>query len=193
MNSVCVYCGSSPGRRPLYAEAARDLAEALVARDLTLVYGGASVGIMGTVADAVLERGGRVIGVIPQALHDKEVAHHGLTELLVTESMHARKLAMAERADAFVALPGGIGTLEELFEMWTWAQLGMHARPCGVLNVGGYFDSLVAFLDHARDEAFLRPAHRDMLCVEDDPERLLARFDAWAAPDLGKWIGPQDT
>lgn len=188
MNSICVYCGSSFGRRDAYADGARALAAALVARDLTLVYGGASVGIMGLVADTVLDLGGRAVGVIPQALMDKELAHAGLTDLHVTDSMHARKLRMAELSDGFVALPGGIGTLEELFEMWTWAQLGFHGKPCGVLNADGYYDGLVGFLDHARDEAFLREEHRDMLIVEDDAERLLERFADYAPPRTGKWI-----
>ena len=146
MKAVCVYCGSSAGRRPEYAESARRLGGELVSRGLGLVYGGSSVGIMKVVADAVLERGGRVTGVIPEALVRKEIAHRGLTELHVTASMHERKMRMAELSDAFVALPGGIGTLEELFEAWTWGQLGLHAKPCGLLNVAGYWDGLTAFL-----------------------------------------------
>ncbi|MDD1633959.1 MAG: TIGR00730 family Rossman fold protein, partial [Methylococcaceae bacterium] len=148
INSICIYCGSSPGRLDAYASAAFSLAESLVSRNIRLVYGGASIGIMGMVADQVLKLGGQVIGVIPKALAHKEVAHHHLTELHVTQSMHERKMLMAELSDGFIALPGGIGTLEELFEIWTWAQLGFHNKPCGLLNVEGYYDSLIGFLDH---------------------------------------------
>ncbi|MFN7985862.1 MAG: TIGR00730 family Rossman fold protein [Thermoanaerobaculia bacterium] len=189
MKSVCVYCGSNPGRLPAYAEAARRLGEAIVGRGLGLVYGGASVGIMGILADAVLALGGRVTGVMPEGLVRREVAHGGLTELIVTGSMHERKMRMAELADAFVALPGGIGTLEELFEAWTWAQLGLHGKPCGLLNVAGYYDGLVAFLDHATGERFVKAPHRAMLVVRDDPAELLDAFAAWRPPAVSKWIG----
>ena len=188
MRSVCVYCGSNAGARPAYAEAARRLGEELVARGLGLVYGGSSVGIMTVVADAVLERGGQVTGVIPEALVRKEIAHGGLSRLHVTSSMHERKTLMAELSDAFVALPGGIGTLEELFEAWTWAQLGLHGKPVGLLNVAGYFDGLVAFLDHAVREGFVREANRAMLVVSDDPAELLDRFESYRAPTVPKWI-----
>lgn len=188
MRAVCVYCGSSPGRDPAYAEAARGLGRALAARGLGLVYGGASVGIMGVVADTVLALGGRVTGVIPEALARKEVAHGGLTELLVVSSMHERKTRMAELADAFVALPGGVGTLEEIFEVWTWAQLGLHGKPCGFLNVAGYWDGLIAFLDHAVAERFVKEPHRAMLVVSDEPGELLDRFAAYRAPAVTKWI-----
>ncbi len=191
--SVCVYCGSNPGRLPAYADSARALAAVLAERGITLVYGGASVGIMGLVADAVLERGGRVVGVIPEALVQKEVAHRGLTELHVTRSMHERKARMAELSGAFVALPGGIGTLEELFEIWTWAQLGFHAKPCGLLNVAGYYDDLARFLGHCVDEAFVRPAHRAMLLVEKDPAKLLDRFARYEPPVVTKWVERADT
>jgi uncharacterized protein (TIGR00730 family) len=184
VKAVCVYCGSSAGRRPEYAAAARRLGEELVARGLGLVYGGSSVGIMKVVADAVLERGGRVTGVIPEALVRKEIAHRGLTELLVTASMHERKMRMAELSDAFVALPGGIGTLEELFEAWTWGQLGLHAKPCGLLNVAGYWDGLTAFLDHSVAEGFVKEASRALLVVSGDPGDLLDRFAAWRAPKV---------
>lgn len=193
MKSVCVYCGSSAGRRPEYAEAARRLGEELVARGLDLVYGGSSVGIMKVVADAVLERGGRVTGVIPEALVRKEIAHRGLTELHVTASMHERKMRMAELSDAFVALPGGIGTLEELFEAWTWGQLGLHAKPCGLLNVAGYWDGLTAFLDHSVAEGFVKEANRSMLVVSADPADLLDRFESWRAPTVEKWIRKGET
>ena len=188
MKTVCVYCGSSEGRDPAYAEAARALGREVAARGLGLVYGGSSVGIMRVVADAALERGGRVTGVIPEALVRKEIAHRGLTELRVTGSMHERKTVMAELSDAFVALPGGIGTLEEIFEAWTWAQLGLHAKPCGLLNVAGYWDRLVAFLDHAVGERFVKEANRAMLVVSEDPAELLDRFAAWRAPSVTKWI-----
>jgi uncharacterized protein (TIGR00730 family) len=188
MKTVCVYCGSSEGRDPAYAEAARALGREVAARGLGLVYGGSSVGIMRVVADAALERGGRVTGVIPEALVRKEIAHRGLTELRVTGSMHERKTVMAELSDAFVALPGGIGTLEEIFEAWTWAQLGLHAKPCGLLNVAGYWDRLVAFLDHAVGERFVKEANRAMLVVNEDPAELLDRFAAYRAPTVTKWI-----
>ena len=193
MKAVCVYCGSSAGRRPEYAEAARRLGGELVSRGLELVYGGSSVGIMKVVADAVLERGGRVTGVIPEALVRKEIAHRGLTELHVTASMHERKMRMAELSDAFVALPGGIGTLEELFEAWTWGQLGLHAKPCGLLNVAGYWDGLTAFLDHSVAEGFVKEANRSMLVVSADPADLLDRFESWRAPTVEKWIRKGET
>lgn len=176
INSICVYCGSSLGRLTAYSSAARSLAEALANRNITLIYGGASIGIMGKIADEVLNLGGKVIGVIPQALADDEVAHPNLTELHITQSMHERKLRMAELADGFIALPGGIGTLEELFEIWTWAQLGIHNKPCGLLNVEGYYDALIHFLDHVLAEQFVKQHHRDRLLVESDVEVLLDRF-----------------
>ena len=190
MKNICVYCGSSAGRLPEYAQAARALAAAMVQRNLGLVYGGASVGLMGQVADAVLQLGGRVVGVIPEALARREVAHHGLTELHITQSMHQRKTLMAELSDGFVALPGGIGTFEEIFEIWTWSQLGIHAKPCGLLNVAGYYDALTRFLDHATHEQFLRPAHRSLLIVEPEPGALLDRFAGYAPPGLQKWLEP---
>lgn len=192
MKNICIYCGSGIGRRQAYASAARQLARALVERKLGLVYGGASVGIMGVLADAVLQLGGQAVGVIPQALARKEIAHQHLTELHITESMHERKTLMAELSDGFIALPGGIGTLEELFEIWTWAQLGIHAKPCGVLNVAGYFDSLTTFLDHAAAEQFVKPPHRSLLIVEQKPQVLLERFASYKAPAIPKWVGKAD-
>lgn len=192
MKSVCVYCGSNEGRLPVYAEAARSLGRALVERGLDLVYGGASVGIMGVLADTVLSLGGRVTGVMPESIVRKEVAHRGLTELRVTSSMHERKMTMADLSDAFVALPGGIGTLEEVFEAWTWAQLGLHAKPCGLLNVAGYYDGLIAFLDHTVAERFVKEANRAMLIVSDDPSDLLDRFEGYRAPAVEKWIRKGD-
>ncbi len=193
MKHVCVYCGSSPGRLPAYAVAARALGQALLARGLGLVYGGASIGLMGMVADTVLAGGGRVVGVIPQALARKEVAHAGLTELIVTASMHERKTRMAELSDGFIALPGGIGTFEELFEIWTWAQLGMHAKPVGLLNVAGYYDALITFLDHAAQEQFMKSAQRELLMVESDPATLLARFASHKALVRQQWLGVEQT
>ena len=187
MNAVCVYCGSSFGAKPAYAEATKQLAIALAERNLRVVYGGASAGLMGLLADTVLEHGGEVEGVIPRVLVDREVAHRRLTELHVVESMHERKAKMAELSDGFVALPGGIGTLEELIEVYTWSQLGIHHKPCGVLNVRGYYDHLAAFLDHAVDEGFLRPQHRAVLTVASEPASLLDQMGAYEPPTVGKW------
>jgi len=188
MKNICVYCGSNPGRLAAYADGARSLAKALVDRDLGLVYGGASVGIMGLIANSVLQLGGRAVGVIPEALKRKEIEHTGLTELHVTRSMHERKTLMADLSDGFIALPGGVGTLEEIFEVWTWAQLGFHAKPCGLLNVAGYYDGLTAFLDHTVAEQFVRPAHRSTLMVEPTPDVLLDRFASYQAPTVQKWV-----
>jgi len=176
VNAVCVYCGSSFGADPAYVEATRQLATTLVARDITIVYGGAHVGLMGVLADTAIAAGGRVVGIIPQQLVDREIAHTGLTELHVVGSMHERKALMAERSEAFVALPGGIGTLEELIEVYTWAQLGLHAKPLAVLNTNGYYDGLAAFLDHALEQGFLPASSRAALTVAADAEQLLA---AW--------------
>lgn len=185
---VCVFCGSSPGAIPAYGELAARFGRRLVAEGLGLVYGGASVGLMGQLADAVLAAGGEVIGVIPQALVDMEVAHTGLTDLRIVATMHERKAVMADLGDAFVALPGGIGTLDELFEVLTWAQLGLHTKPAGLLDLAGYFQPLLAFLDGAVNARFLQPAHRGMLLVEDDPARLLAAFRAYQPPPPFKWV-----
>jgi uncharacterized protein (TIGR00730 family) len=186
IQSLCVYCGSSIGRMPAYAEHARALGRAFAQRGICLVYGGASVGIMGVVADAALAAGGEVIGVIPAALADKEIAHHGLTKLHVTQSMHERKALMADLSDGYIALPGGIGTLEEIFEILTWAQLGFHEKPCALLNVDGYYDALTTFLDHTVAEAFVQPLHRSMLMVEHDADVLLDRFANYVAPTVKK-------
>ena len=188
MRRVCVFCGSSPGARPAYAKAAAELGRLLVEQRLGLVYGGASVGLMGILADTALAAGGEVIGVIPQALVDREIAHTGLTEQHVVASMHERKALMAELSDGFVALPGGAGTLEELIEVYTWSQLGLHDKPMGVLNVNGYYDGLAALLDHALHEGFLREEHRAAMHAEATPEALLERFDGWAPAGLGKWL-----
>ncbi len=190
---VCVFCGSNPGRRPEYRAAAMAFGTMLAREGIGLVYGGASVGLMGAVADAALAAGGEVTGVIPQMLADKELAHRGLTRLRVVGSMHARKAMMAELADAFVALPGGAGTLEEIFEVWTWAQLGEHAKPCGLLNVAGFYDPLLAFLDHAAGESFMKPQHRAMLLDAATPEAMLAALRGYVAPVVGKWITAEAT
>lgn len=167
--------------------AARDFGRLLVERDIGLVYGGAHVGLMGALADAVLGAGGEVVGVIPRALVEHEIAHRGLSELRVVANMHERKATMAEVSDGFVALPGGAGTLEELFEVWTWGQLGLHHKPCGLLDVSGYFAPLRAFLDHAASEGFLRTEHRNMLIVETEPKALLESFARYSAPVASKW------
>jgi uncharacterized protein (TIGR00730 family) len=188
IRNVCVYCGSSAGARAVYAERARAFGTSLVRRGLGLVYGGASVGIMGVVAHTVLAAGGRVVGVIPRQLVARELAHRGLTELKITESMHERKSLMAELADAFVALPGGAGTLEELFEAWTWAQLGLHRKPCGLLDVEHYFEGLVAFLDHATAQGFVQARHRAMLLVAAEPDELLDQLERYEAPNIEPWL-----
>ena len=185
---ICVYAGSNPGANPAYAEAAADLARLLAQRGIGIVYGGAHRGLMGILADTALEAGGEVIGVMPQALVDREIAHTGLTELHVVASMHERKALMAELADGFIALPGGAGTLEELIEIYTWSQLGLHDKPMGVLNVNGYYDGLAALLDHAQREGFLREEHRAAMHAEATPEALLARFEGWKPAGLGKWL-----
>ncbi len=187
LRRICVYCGSSPGGDTAYQAAAEALAAQLVERDIELVYGGASKGTMGMLADAVLSHGGTVHGVIPRMLLEKEIAHHGLTELHVVNSMHERKSMMAALADGFIALPGGFGTLEELIEMLTWGQLRFHNKPCGVLNVRGYFDKLLELFDHMRDEGFLRVENHSMLLCDERPAGLLNQFDAYAAPHVDKW------
>jgi uncharacterized protein (TIGR00730 family) len=188
MERICVYCGSSPGRDPAYREAAERFGRTLATRDLGLVFGGGHVGLMGAVADATLEAGGEAHGVIPEALEERELTHHGLTHLDVVASMHARKERMAELADGFVALPGGFGTLEELLEVLTWAQLGFHRKPCGVLNVAGYYDSLAAFFDQQVDAGFVEPDHRDMLIVADDADDLLDAFAGYEPPPVKRVI-----
>ena len=182
MQRLCVFCGSSVGVNPAYAEAAIALGRLLVARGSSLVYGGGHVGLMGVLADAVLGAGGEVIGVIPHALHEREIAHSGLTKLHVVDSMHERKAMMAAMSDAFIAMPGGFGTYEEFFEAVTWTQLGVHKKPCGLLNVAGFYDPVVEFLDQLAADGFMRREHRDMLLVDDDPARLLAGFDAYDPP-----------
>jgi uncharacterized protein (TIGR00730 family) len=179
---ICVFCGSASGRAPTYTAAARELGQLLAKRGIGLVYGGGNVGLMGELADAVLDAGGRAIGVIPQQLVDREIAHGGLTELHVVENLHQRKALMAELADAFLTLPGGVGTMEELFEVWSWGRLGLHSKPCGLLNVNGYFDSLRTLTDQMVTEGFLEPVHRELLLIEEQPSVLLDRLVAYATP-----------
>jgi len=190
---ICVYCGSSPGARASYLAAARQLGERLGLDGHSLVYGGASIGLMGAVADAALDAGAEVRGVLPKALADRELAHPGLTELHIVDSMHERKALMADLSDAFVALPGGIGTFEELFEVWTWTQLGMHAKPVGLLDVDNYYGQLVAFLDNAKNEGFIRQEHRDMLSVASDPAEIIEKLDSFQIPAVTKWINSNET
>ncbi len=186
---ICVFCGTNPGSRPEYGAAARGLGKLLAEEQIELVYGGASVGIMGELADAVHEGGGHVTGIIPQQLMKKEAAHTGIPDLIVVASMHQRKSQMADMADGFIALPGGIGTLEGFFEILTWGQLGIHNKPCGVLNVAGYFDSLIGFLDHAVQEGFLTDEHRRMIPVESEPGKLLARMEKYAPAEGERLMG----
>jgi uncharacterized protein (TIGR00730 family) len=188
LTSICVYAGSSPGARPAYTAAARSLGEAIAGRGLGLVYGGGDVGLMKEVADAAMRAGGHVTGIIPRTLMEREIGHGALTELLVVETMHERKLAMAERADGFIALPGGIGTVEELIEALTWTQLGVHDKPCSVLDVEGYWAPLIQMLDHAVAERFLPPQHRAMLLSATEPDALLDALEAWQPLSVPKWL-----
>jgi len=193
MRRICVFCGSSFGNDPVYRRTARALGVLLAERNIELVYGGGNVGLMGEVANAALEHHGHVIGVIPRALADRELAHTGLPDLRIVSSMHERKALMADLADAFIALPGGLGTLEEFCEILTWAQLGFHAKPCGLVSIGDYFKPLMTFLEQTVAAGFLRPEHLDMVFVEDNASALLARFDAYRAPECDKWITRDQT
>jgi uncharacterized protein (TIGR00730 family) len=194
MRRVCVFCGSSPGARPAYGDAAEEFARLLVEEGIGVVYGGGAVGLMGRLADSVLAAGGEVIGVIPEALVAREIGHKGLSQLRVVGSMHERKALMADLADAFVALPGGLGTLEELFEVYTWTQLGLHRKPCGLLDVDGYYDGIARFLAHAVEERFLREEHRAMLMVERDPRALIERMRRFRPEATSpKWIDREET
>jgi uncharacterized protein (TIGR00730 family) len=188
MKSIAVYCGSSPGVDPAFADAASSLGQLLARLQIQLVYGGGHVGLMGILADSALAEGGKVHGVITQALQEKEVAHQGLSELLVVESMHERKAAMAEMASGFVMLPGGLGTLEEFLEAATWTQLGIQSKPCGVLNVNGFFDPLLCLLETATQQRFVRPEHRDMVIIESDPAAMIERLGSWVPMFVDKWL-----
>jgi uncharacterized protein (TIGR00730 family) len=185
---VCVFCGSSPGTDPIYLETARSVGRFLARERLGIVFGGGGVGLMGALAEAAMASGGRVTGVIPEPLMARELGHRQLSELRVVGSMHARKALMIELGDAFLGLPGGAGTLDELSEVWTWSQLGIHDKPCGILNVRGYFDPLLAFLDRMVAEGFLAPAHRKMVLVDTDPGVLLERFRHYQPPDVPRWL-----
>jgi uncharacterized protein (TIGR00730 family) len=189
INRLCVFCGTNMGSRPEYGAAARQLGQLLAEQEIELVYGGASVGIMGELADSVHGHGGHVTGIIPQQLMEKEVAHTGIANLIVVASMHQRKSQMADMSDGFIALPGGIGTLEGFFEVLTWGQLGIHSKPSGILNVAGYFDGFTRFLDHAVGEGFLTEAHRGAIIMETDPRRLLERLQAYTPLDSEKLMG----
>jgi uncharacterized protein (TIGR00730 family) len=189
---ICVFLGSSIGRSPIYADVASRFGALLAARGIGLVYGGGTVGLMGIIADAAAEAGGEVIGVIPEALRAREHDHRGLSDLHVVTTMHERKAKMAELSDSFVALPGGIGTFEELFEVWTWAQLGYHDKPCGLLNVNGFYDRMADFIDHVVAEGFLQPVHQGMLIVEQEPDAMLDKLLGYIAPSTKRWIDVQD-
>lgn len=193
MRRLCVFCGSSVGNNQAYAEAAEAMGGLLARRRIGLVYGGGNVGLMGVIADAVLRGGGEVIGVIPRALADREVAHNGVTDLRIVDSMHTRKAMMADLSDAFVAMPGGVGTFEEFFEAVTWTQLGLHRKPCGLLNVNAFYSPLAAFIDQAVSEGFIKPIHRSIIVVDDDPERLLDTLSTIDLPDVPKWIRKDET
>ena len=189
---LCVFCGSNSGINPAYGEVARVLAAELARRQIGIVYGGGNVGLMGVVADAALAAGGEVIGVIPHGLVSRELAHSGVTKLHVVDSMHDRKALMAELSDGFIALPGGFGTLEEFCEVVTWTQLGVHLKPCGLLNAAGYYDGLLSFLAHALKEEFLKPTHFEIVVTASDAASLIDRLLAWRAPAVGKWISKSE-
>lgn len=184
LKSICVYCGSNTGADPAYADAARAVGAALAQSAVRLVYGGGQVGLMGILADAALDAGGDVLGVIPDFLHHKEIAHPRVSDMRIVATMHERKMIMAEEADAFIAMPGGLGTLEELFEMWTWSQLGRHDKPLGLLNINGYWNQMLGFLDHMQDEGFVEARHRAMLACEENPETLIAVLKAAEHPGM---------
>ena len=193
MKRICVFCGSAVGNQPVYRDVAVAMGTLLARRSIGLVYGGGHVGLMGVVADACLSAGGEVIGVIPQALADREIAHARLTELHVVDSMHTRKAMMADLSDAFIAMPGGVGTFEEFFEAVTWTQLGLHKKPCGLLNAGAFYTPLAAFIDQAVSEGFIKPVHRAFIVVDDNPERLLDTLGTVKLPDVPKWIRQDET
>ncbi len=188
MNRLCTYCGASSGRKPEYLAAANTLGKTLADRGIGLVYGGGNIGMMGAIADAAVRNGGEAIGIIPHDLLKKETPYEGLSDLVLVDSMHERKAMMAKFSDGFAALPGGLGTLEELFEVWTWAQLGFHRKPCALLNVEGYFDPLITFLDGMVSEGFVKKQHRSMLIVEEDVDNLIDKLEAYVPPEVPKWL-----
>jgi uncharacterized protein (TIGR00730 family) len=192
MKSICVFCGASSGASEVYADGARQLAASLVKRQISLVYGGGNIGLMGVIADEVMRLGGHVTGVIPQALMDKEVGHTGLSKLHIVRNMHERKALMADLSDGFIAMPGGIGTLEELFEIFTWLQLGFHEKPLGLLNIAGFYDELLVFLKSTTEAKFLKTEHLNQLLNETDPEQLLQKFSTFKPTHLTKWVGKND-
>lgn len=187
MKSVCVFLGANPGNSEIYAESAHNLGQELARRGITTVYGGSNMGLMGILAESALSAGGKVVGVIPDSLVQKEVAHNGLSELHVVDSMHERKARMADLSDGFIAMPGGIGTMEEFFEVFTWGQLGFHQKPCGLLDIGGYYSRLLSFLDQAVDEGFLKRPHKEMVVTGSTPTEILDAFSGYAPPSVSKW------
>ena len=191
MKSICVFCGSNSGSNSIYKEAAIQLASYLSGRNIKLVYGGGSIGLMGAISEAVLQQGGQVIGIIPKFLAEKELAQTNVTQLHIVDSMHERKALMAELSDGFIALPGGIGTLEELFEVYTWGQLGLHIKPCGLLNINGYYNHLISFLHHMVGEQFLKPINLDMLLIDQTSEGLIEKMAVYQSPKVNKWIESQ--
>lgn len=193
MKSITVFCGASTGNDPIYVSVARVVGATLAAAGVRVIYGGACIGVMGAVADAALEAGGHVVGVIPYFLRSREVAHYGLSDLIITETMHERKMKMQELCDGFIALPGGFGTLEELFEVLTWAQLGLHTKPIGLLNTDGYYDSLIAMADNMVTRGFLKPVYRNMLLTSDEIGDLLHQMQAYTAPEVEKWLTDETT
>ena len=193
MKRLCVFCGANSGHDPRYMKAAAALGRSIAQAGLGLVYGGASIGLMGAVADAALAEGGEVIGVIPQTLVAREVAHHGLSDLRIVTSMHERKALMADLSDGFIALPGGVGTLEELFEVWTWSHLGLHRKPCGLLDVAGFYSGLGRFIDHVQQEGFLRDGVRNMLLMAEDPTQMIAAMRAYVAPETVALINSRES
>jgi len=193
MKSVCIFCGSNPGNDEVYAAGARAMGAEIARRPLTLVYGGCPVGLMGTVANAALAAGGEVHGIIPRALREKEIGHNGLTRLEVVDTMHTRKARMAELSDGFIAMPGGIGTFEEIFEIWTWGQLGIHTKPLGFLNIGGFYDPLATFLDNTVEAGFLKQNHRAMAMTDTEPATLLERMDQYVPSATFKWVEKEET
>ncbi|WP_027723326.1 TIGR00730 family Rossman fold protein [Maridesulfovibrio zosterae] len=188
MKSICVFLGANPGNDPKYAQTARNMGRELAKRNIRIIYGGSNMGLMGILAESALEAGGEVVGVIPESLVKKEVAHYGLTKLHIAESMHERKALMAELSDGFVALPGGIGTMDEIFEIFTWAQLGFHNKPCGLLNIDGYYDKLIEFLGGVVQEGFLGEIHKEMLITASSPSELIEAYSNYEAPTVSKWV-----